>query len=658
MVEPRAAVDPLIGTNYATWKIQMRMVLMKMGVWGIVEGTEVAPRDDDTVSLHKSNERKDRALATIVLAVKTNLLYLLGDPKDPVQVWSKLSNQFQKKTWANKLTLRRKLNSLKLKDQEPVQDYIKSMIEVFDELAVIGDAIDEEDRVVQTLANLPDSYSMLVTALEANAEVPKLELVTERLLHEERKMKERASSSNNNFQGNLHTGENALLASNKTRSYPKTCYYCGETGHIKAFCDKLKKKINEEQENKKTEVANFSFCAQNKSDSYYSDDECIALVSEVVQEEERSKWIIDSAAGSHMCKNGCELENLRKLKRPKKVKVGNGQHVIAHREGTVKLLVKNSGRKIRKVKLHNVLFVPELQYNLFSVAKAADLGKKVVFGKTGCDIIDSKTKEVIGSAIKVGKLYHLRCASSEEEQEYFSDQVYRSNMKKAIISLRENTFHEEMMRRLTLLEEKRRDNSYTFKEESNKNLEDQSECNIDQSEYNSEVKDINLNKEDPEIEEPFFQEDPEIEEPSFQEDSEIEEPSFQEDTEIEEPSFQEDPEIEEPFFQDTEIEEPYFQEDPEVDETYLQEDLKTNIEEDVCVDKRNFVNNINFKENDQNKKLREQISVDKLSLCSASPRSTLNEMSITNRQCYLINMLFKDLPVSSMTILTPMEELD
>ena len=139
----RVSVDPLIGPNYPTWKIQMTMVLKKMGVWGIVEGTEAAPRrDDDGVALRKFNERKDRALATIVLGVKTNLLYLLGDPQDPEQVWTKLSNQFQKKTWANKLSLRRKLNSLKLKDQEPVQDYIKAMIEVFDELAVIGDAID------------------------------------------------------------------------------------------------------------------------------------------------------------------------------------------------------------------------------------------------------------------------------------------------------------------------------------------------------------------------------------------------------------------------------------------------------------------------------------------------------------------------------------
>ena len=73
-----------------------------------------------------------------------------------------------------------------------MQEHVKVMIEIFDSLAAVGDPVKEEDRVVHLLASLPDSYGMLVTALEANAEVPKMEIVTERLLHEESKLKERA----------------------------------------------------------------------------------------------------------------------------------------------------------------------------------------------------------------------------------------------------------------------------------------------------------------------------------------------------------------------------------------------------------------------------------------------------------------------------------
>ena len=160
---------------------------MKLGVWRIVEGKEVAPDDDEPIaSWRKFMERRDKALANIVLGVAPNQLYLLGpEPKDPVEVWNLLINQFQKKTWANKLSLKRKLYGLKLKDQEPVQEHLKSMVELFDELAVIGEAVEEEDRVVHILTSLPLCYDMLVTALEACTEVPKLEVVTERILNED-----------------------------------------------------------------------------------------------------------------------------------------------------------------------------------------------------------------------------------------------------------------------------------------------------------------------------------------------------------------------------------------------------------------------------------------------------------------------------------------
>ena len=104
------------------------MALVRDGLWGIVEGTETAPPAEGTADRRsKFIARRDRALATIVLAVEPSLLYLIGDPKAPAVVWQKLQDQFQKKTWAN---LRRRLHSLRLRDGESVQEHIKTMIEL------------------------------------------------------------------------------------------------------------------------------------------------------------------------------------------------------------------------------------------------------------------------------------------------------------------------------------------------------------------------------------------------------------------------------------------------------------------------------------------------------------------------------------------------
>ena len=104
------------------------------------------------------------------------------------------------------------------------------MSEIFEGPAVIGDAVSEEDRVVHLLANLPESYNVLVTALEAQSEnIPKWELVTERL---ESKLKEKVPIP-------LEDNRKALTAGqNKGFKKPLTCHYCHMPSHFKKDCGK------------------------------------------------------------------------------------------------------------------------------------------------------------------------------------------------------------------------------------------------------------------------------------------------------------------------------------------------------------------------------------------------------------------------------------
>ena len=118
-----------------------------------------------------------------MVSVEPSLFYLLGDPEDPIAVWKKLADQFQK-MWVNKLGLQRKLHSLWLRDSDSVQQHSKEMTVLFEGLSVISDPVSEEDRAVYLLVSLPESYDMLVTALEASMDVPKMEVVTECFLHE------------------------------------------------------------------------------------------------------------------------------------------------------------------------------------------------------------------------------------------------------------------------------------------------------------------------------------------------------------------------------------------------------------------------------------------------------------------------------------------
>jgi len=72
----------------------------------------------------------------------------MGDPNDPEVVWVRPKwgsqpkfNQFQRKSLANRLCLRRKLNNLILSVGGCMQDHLKTLIGIYDELSVIKDIL-------------------------------------------------------------------------------------------------------------------------------------------------------------------------------------------------------------------------------------------------------------------------------------------------------------------------------------------------------------------------------------------------------------------------------------------------------------------------------------------------------------------------------------
>lgn len=94
------------------------------------------------------------------------------------------------------------------------------------ELTVIGVEIWEEDSVVHLLASLPKSYNTLVIALEASPEVPKMDVITEKLISEQSKR-----SHIKNFNRVLPTHHKYSQRKQETR-----CHFCHKIGHVQWKC--------------------------------------------------------------------------------------------------------------------------------------------------------------------------------------------------------------------------------------------------------------------------------------------------------------------------------------------------------------------------------------------------------------------------------------
>ena len=109
------------------------------------------------------------------------------------------------------------------------------------------------------------------------------------------------------------------------------------------------------------------------------------LLSHALITRSRKDWIVDSGATCHMCNDVSLFSELRDQKNSEKVILGDGCSLQTKGQGTVDLEMFLADGASRRCDLKNVLYVPELEYNLLSVSRAAEAGKTVKFNSSGCE---------------------------------------------------------------------------------------------------------------------------------------------------------------------------------------------------------------------------------------------------------------------------------
>ena len=311
-----------------------------------------------------------------------------------------MRNHFERDTLANKLFLKKQYFRTEMKEGTPVETHLKHMKEITDKLAAIGAPISEEDQVVTLLGSLPSSYSILVTALEARVDGVTLNFVQQALRHEEQKQTESFKSSN----GGLSSShiDTALIGTQRKPIRPRSvvkCFGCSQTGHILRNCPRRK--------SSSTGPEHVARTVEEKCSDDYEDNGVFSAMSDADLNLVSCSWLVDSGASRHMTKDLRLLIGFQEFKIPQKVGLGDGSTVEAVGVGDVNVNMKFEGLN-KQATLYNVLYVPKLTHNLFSVQAAASKGNTVQFSRTQCLIWD-ETGKVRGMGSLMGKLYQLNC---------------------------------------------------------------------------------------------------------------------------------------------------------------------------------------------------------------------------------------------------------
>lgn len=116
-----------------------------------------------------------------------------------------------------------------------------------------------------------------------------------------------------------------------------------------------------------------------------------------------NEWIIDSGASQHMTNRNDWMKNGREVN--DNVTIANDSKLCVKRIGNVELKLEIDNGCV-SLKIHDVLYVPELFTNLLSVSRLAKNGLTVIFDESGCKIYD-KQKKLIGKGVLINDIFKL-----------------------------------------------------------------------------------------------------------------------------------------------------------------------------------------------------------------------------------------------------------
>ncbi|CAD7093898.1 unnamed protein product [Hermetia illucens] len=350
-------IKPFDGEKYSVWKFRIRALLTELNVVQVVD-SEVP---DEITEEWKIAERT--AKSVIVEYLSDSFLSFAKEENTTKEIISDLDAIYERKSVATQLALRKKLLSLKLQGDTKLIKPFTNFDDIIRDMLAAGAKLDETDKVAHLLLSLPNSYDGVITAIETLSDdnlslgFVKTRLLDhevkltnegrnlcEQVLHVEnvsynkKKFKQKGAMNKSDF--NRHNNKiNKLKFPKNTRKFE--CHHCGRKGHIKKDCyyyknskskfDKKNETMDKKSESsaKNAYASGFAFMI---GDNYESDH----VKNEI-------EFVIDSAT-----KRG-------KLNVISKIGI----------QGELK----------------DVLYCPEVPYNLLSVTKMQAAGMTIIFNE-------------------------------------------------------------------------------------------------------------------------------------------------------------------------------------------------------------------------------------------------------------------------------------
>lgn len=387
--------------GYPLWSFSMGLALKKFDKWSHVNGDKPRPTiaapsrptDAETSALQEWQKVDDSTKAHLVATLadsQRTLIAHLGMDGTAKQYWDYLAAKHKPKGDSGYQALYIRLQRLKYKEGDSMENHLSSIIAISDQMAIIGQPLPDSQLNALIMLSLPESWDAVQVALD-DGQDRAVEETMNRLSAEAERRALRAS-----VKESKRSNAGALSAQQGEGKGPE-CWHCHERGHVKRECPKKGAKGEGEKGEKGGKGGGKKFGAKSAKGEReeYVHTLSITIPDALVDTkaslcthpEHTEHWVVDSGAGKHFTGRLDSLSDF--VSSPLTVEVANGRRLVA--PGYGKATLKTGQHEL--ISLAQVYYLPEAKMGLLSVTAVMAAGGKVVFEREDGSAVARITKD-------------------------------------------------------------------------------------------------------------------------------------------------------------------------------------------------------------------------------------------------------------------------
>ena len=418
--------------NWGFWKFQLRVMLSSYEALDIVNGEFLKPVPPQLAEGEEENVIAANAAATaqyetrlqewkkkdgiaqkfIATSIEKQAILHVMNCENSKEMWDKLHAVYENKTETSIHMLQQKLFNLTKDPSDDMATHISKIMDISYRLKGLGTDVADSMIMTKILMTIPKHLNYFASAWESTSTDQRtLDNLISRLTMEESRISNQDDSENSalfaskrNFK-KYNKQQNSRVNGNKSFSpgmknnhsdNSKNCWVCGKFGHKKSNCWHNKNK-SENNNDHNSNNSSFSQKNENHENRYGGKKALIAefILSAETERWRSNQWLLDSGASSHMCGNKAWFDNIEVLAQPIPIRIGDGSTVYARGIGNIDIYAFNS-RTWEEKFLADVLYVPDLKFNLFSMGAALNKGMRLDSSSTRCVFLQDCEIAAIG----------------------------------------------------------------------------------------------------------------------------------------------------------------------------------------------------------------------------------------------------------------------